>query len=113
MKLVITGKQMDLGEALRTHVTERLGQSVGKYYDRAVDGQVIIAKDAHLYVSEVTVHVGTGISASAKAEKDEVYASVNEAIEKLEKQLRRDKRKRRNHHSGPTRGKGPLPAEEF
>lgn len=112
MKLNITGKQIDLGEALRTHITERLNNAVTKYYERAVEGQVTITPEAHLFVTEVSVHVGTGISASAKAEEDEVYLSVNSAIEKLEKQLRRDKRKRRNHHNGHARGQGHIPAEE-
>ena len=113
MNLTITGKQIELGEALRTHVTERLHAAVSKYYDRAVEGQVIFSREAHLFAAELSVHVGTGISATAKAEDVEIYACANAAIEKLEKQLRRDKRKRRNHHAGPARGRGPLPAEEF
>jgi ribosomal subunit interface protein len=101
MQISVTGKQLDLGEALIAHVTERLTSAVAKYFDNAVQSQVVFNREAHLFRSECLVHVGGGISMQAEAEADEIYASFDMALSHLEKQLRRDKRRRRNHHAGP------------
>ncbi len=101
MKIVIAGKQIDLGDALRQHVTERLEAGVGKYFDSAIEANVVISREGHMIHTECAVHVGAGISALANGEDTDVYASTEAAIVRLEKQLRRDKRKRRNHHAGP------------
>jgi ribosomal subunit interface protein len=101
MQISVTGKQLDLGEALTAHVTERLGVTVAKYFDNAVQSQVVFSREAHLFHAECLVHVGGGISIRAQAEADEIYASFDLALSHLEKRLRRDKRRRRNHHTGP------------
>lgn len=103
MKVTVSGKQLDLGDALQTHATETMTSSIGKYYDKAVDAQVVVRREAHLFHADLSVHVGTGIDAHATAEGDSAYAAFDAAVERLEKQLRRDKRKRRNHHAGAQR----------
>ncbi len=101
MKILISGKQLDLGETLQTRVTERLGPAITKYYDEALEARVTFRREAHLYQAEISVHVGTGIDAHATGDASEIYACFEAALERMEKQLRRDKRKRRNHHAGP------------
>lgn len=103
MHITITGRHIDLGEALQTHVREKLGPAIAKYYEPAVDARVVFSKNAHLIKAEVTVHVGAGIDAHAEAEDAEIYAAFDAMLVKAEKQLRRDKRKRRNHHDGVAR----------
>ncbi|MEQ8349337.1 MAG: ribosome-associated translation inhibitor RaiA [Sneathiellaceae bacterium] len=101
MKVTVTGRHIDLGDALRDHVDARLQSGVAKYFDKAIEAQVVIRKEGPLYHTEVSVHVGSDIDHQAKAEDPEIYASVDQAVLRMEKQLRRDKRKRRNHHAGP------------
>lgn len=103
MQISVTGKQLDLGQALKAHVSDRLTAVVGKYFDAALDAQVIFSREAHLFHAECRVHVGAGIFMQAEAEADEIYASFDAALIHLEQQLRRDKRKRRNHHAGADR----------
>ncbi len=103
MKLIISGKQIDVGDALRTHVTERLKVLVGKYYDRPIDATVTFSREAHLFCTDVAVHFGAGLTVNSQGEGTEIYGSFDAAAERVEKRLRRYKRRLKNHHHGATR----------
>ncbi|MGG7645375.1 ribosome hibernation-promoting factor, HPF/YfiA family [Rhodovulum sp. YNF3179] len=94
----ISGKQIDIGDALKTHVEDGLGAVVNKYAERPTDANVVFSRDAHEYVCEATVHLSTGLTAQAKAHATEIYASFEKCCDKMEKQLRRYKRRLKNHH---------------
>ena len=98
MRTQITGKQLDVGAALQTHVRGELGNVVEKYAERPTDASVIFSKNAHEYVCEATVHLSTGLTAQAKAHATEIYAAFDGCAEKMEKQLRRYKRRLKDHH---------------
>ena len=98
MKYQISGKQIDIGEALQTHVKDELGAVVQKYAERPTDAQVVFSKHAHEYVCEAVVHLSTGLTAQAKSHATEIYAAFDECANKMEKQLRRYKRRLKDHH---------------
>ncbi|WP_300032896.1 ribosome-associated translation inhibitor RaiA [uncultured Roseobacter sp.] len=98
MRYQISGKQIDIGEALQTHVKEELGVSVKKYAERPTEAVVVFSRSAHEYVCEATVHLSTGLTAQAKAHQTEIYAAFDACCEKMEKQLRRYKRRLKDHH---------------
>jgi ribosomal subunit interface protein len=98
MRYKISGKQIDIGEALQTHVKTELGTVVAKYAERPTDASVVFSKSAHEYVCEATVHLSTGLTAQAKAHATEIYAAFEACNEKMEKQLRRYKRRLKDHH---------------
>ncbi|MFD2738340.1 ribosome hibernation-promoting factor, HPF/YfiA family [Sulfitobacter aestuarii] len=98
MRYQISGKQIDIGEALRTHVTNELGEIVEKYAQRPTDAQVVFSKSAHLFACESTVHLSTGLTASAKGSATEIYGAFEACREKLDKQLRRYKRRLKDHY---------------
>jgi ribosomal subunit interface protein len=98
MRTQITGKQIDIGEALQTHVTQELATAVEKYAGRPTDAQVTFSRSAHEHVCEATVHLSSGLTAAAKGKATEIYAAFDAAVEKLDKQLRRYKRRLKNHH---------------
>ncbi len=98
MRYQISGKQIDIGEALQTHVRDELGGIVGKYAERPTDASVVFSKDAHEFVCEATVHLSTGLTTQAKAHATEIYAAFDQCAEKMEKQLRRYKRRLKDHH---------------
>jgi len=102
MRYQISGKQIDIGEALQTHVKTELDVVVQKYAERPIDAQVIFSKSAHEYVCEATVHLSTGLTASAKAHATEIYAAFDSCSGKMEKQLRRYKRRLKDHHRDRT-----------
>ncbi|MBD3679465.1 MAG: ribosome-associated translation inhibitor RaiA [Rhodobacteraceae bacterium] len=94
----ITGKQIDIGEALQTHVKTDLGSIVEKYAERPTDAQITFSKSAHEYVCEAIVHLSTGLTAQARAHATEIYSAFDQCAEKMEKQLRRYKRRLKDHH---------------
>jgi ribosomal subunit interface protein len=98
MKYLITGKQIDIGESLQEHVRTELGVVVEKYAQRPTDAQVVFSKNAHEFVCEAIVHLSTGLTAQASAKATEIYAAFDECAEKMEKQLRRYKRRLKDHH---------------
>ena len=98
MRYQITGKQIDIGSALQTHVETELGSSVDKYAGRPTDANVVFSKSGAEYVCEVEVHLSTGLTTQAKGHAHEIYASFESANEKIEKQLRRYKRRLKDHH---------------
>lgn len=98
MRYQISGKQIDIGEALQTHVQTKLGESVSKYAGRPTEAQVIFSKSGHEYVCETTVHLSTGLNAQASGRANEIYAAFDGCCEKMDKQLRRYKRRLKDHH---------------
>lgn len=98
MRYQISGKQIDIGEALQTHVKTELGEAVKKYAERPTDALVVFSKSGHEFVCEATVHLSTGLTATAKAHQNEIYAAFDSCAEKMEKQLRRYKRRLKDHH---------------
>jgi ribosomal subunit interface protein len=98
MRYQISGRQIDVGEALKTHVTSELGETVEKYAHRPTEAVVIFGRNAHEFVCEATIHLSTGLTAQAKGHAAEIYAAFESCREKMDKQLRRYKRRLRDHH---------------
>ncbi|MBU2981048.1 ribosome-associated translation inhibitor RaiA [Lentibacter algarum] len=98
MRYQISGKQIDIGSALQQHVQDDLGAAVAKYAERPTDANVVFSKSGHEFICEATVHLSTGLTASAKAHANEIYAAFDNCSEKMEKQLRRYKRRLKDHH---------------
>ncbi len=98
MRYQISGKQIDIGTALQGHVKSELDEVVKKYAERPTDANIIFSRNAHEYVCEATVHLSTGLTAQAKAHDTEIYAAFDGCRNKMEKQLRRYKRRLKDHH---------------
>ncbi len=98
MRYQISGHQIDIGKALQSHVKTQLDAAVGKYAERPTDATVIFSRNAHEYACEAVVHLSTGLTAQARAHATEIYAAFDSCAEKMEKQLRRYKRRLKDHH---------------
>lgn len=98
MRYQISGKQIDIGDALQTHVKSELGAVVDKYAERPTDAHVVFSRNAHEFVCEAIVHLSTGLTAQARAHDTEIYAAFDQASDKMETQLRRYKRRLKDHH---------------
>lgn len=99
MQIKVTGKHLDVGDALAGHVEERLGSVIAKYFDRPIEGNVVFSRDAHNFRCDGSVHLSTGLTAQARAVATDIYAAFDQAAERLEKQVRRHKRRLKDHHS--------------
>lgn len=97
MNVSITGKHIDVGAALQDHVRSRLTNGVAKYFSDAIEAHVVFSHEGPFYRTHVSIHVGKGIMTEAHGESSEIYESFNKAAEAAEKQLRRGKRRLRDH----------------
>lgn len=110
MQLTVQGKQLDLGDALRTHVSTKLEDINSKYFNRAIDATVTFAKDGHAFIkTHISIRVGKDIMVISDATEPDAYVAFDAAAEKVAKQLRRYKRRLRDHHQRLDE----APAEEF
>ncbi|WP_342359843.1 ribosome hibernation-promoting factor, HPF/YfiA family [Terrarubrum flagellatum] len=102
--LRVSGKNMDVGESLRGRVEERFDVALGKYFGRGYKGNVTFAKEGGRFRSDCVLHLDSGMLLQASGEAHEAYASFNEAAERIEKRLRRYKRRLREEHPGSRNG---------
>ncbi|MEL6476345.1 MAG: ribosome-associated translation inhibitor RaiA [Pseudomonadota bacterium] len=98
MQVKVTGKHIDVGEALSTHVRDRLVEAVSKYSERPVDGAVVFSRDGHGFKCDASVHLSTGLTAKAQGMNADIYAAFEQTSDRIEKQLRRYKRRLKDHH---------------
>lgn len=103
MRIQVNGKHLDVGESLTEHVTARLNDTIGKYAERAVEGMVTFSKDRHEFISDAKVHLSTGLTAKSQARATDVYDAFDGALARMEKQLRRYKRRLKDHHKQRSR----------
>ncbi len=102
MRYQISGKQIDIGEALQTHVKSELGEVIDKYAQRPTEAVVVFSRAAHELICEATIRLSTGLTAQARGHAAEIYAAFESCREKMDKQLRRHKRRLRDHHRDRT-----------
>ena len=111
MQIAITGRHVSVNESFRDQVTRRLETSAGKFFSTAIDAQAVFAKVAQMIETDLTIHVGHGIRFQSHASAADMTASFSIAAERLEKRMRRHKRKLRDHHKSPRGAKAPDGAE--
>jgi ribosomal subunit interface protein len=105
MQLRVTGKQMDVGDALRTHIEGSLTTLVGKYFGDGIEAHAVISREAHRYTCDLQVHVGRGILMQSSEKDADVYQATDRAAERIAKRMRRYKRRLNDHN---VNGKGRL-----
>jgi ribosomal subunit interface protein len=102
MQLHISGRHVDLGESFQQHVEKRLSDGLSKYLDRVTNVDVVVSKAAH-HQFQVDIHGNTGTHAGfilkSQGSAGEIYAAFDDAANKVEKQLRRYKRRLKDHHN--------------
>src|SRR6476660_8551927 len=108
MHLTVTGKQVDVGAALRGHVETTLDTLLGKYFRTAIEAHAVFAREAHLIAADLSLHVGRGMVVNSSAAATDHYVAFDAAAERLAKQLRRYKRRLRDYH-GKTRPSSERP----
>ena len=103
MTLRVSGKNLDIGEALRTHVHGRIDGLVAKYHAGRPTGHVTIEPEGSGYRADCTLFLKAGVTLQVEAIAQEPYASFDKAVDRIERRLR-DHRKRvqdRHGEAGP------------
>ena len=89
MPFRVSGKNIDIGEALRGRVSARIADALGKYFDGGYSGHVTVGKEGFGFRTECAVHLDSGITLQAEGTAADAYASADQAAIRIEKRLRR------------------------
>lgn len=98
MEVTVSGHQMNVGDALSTRIAEQLSDNIEKYFDRGGFADVRVNPDGHGYRVDVSVNLASGQHLDSRGAGGDAHAAFDDALAKIEKRVRRYKRKLRNHH---------------
>ena len=91
MTLRISGKSINVGDALRSRVSERTDEVLRKYFDGNYSGHITLSKDGYGFRTDCSLHLDSGITLEADSNAADAYASADQALVMIEKRLRRYK----------------------
>jgi len=103
MSVRVTGKQMDIGDAFRTRITGAINEAILKYFDGGFSSQVLVEKTGARFNADCKIHLDSGANLHAAGDANDPQVAFETAFERIEKRLRRYKRKLRDHHHGESR----------
>lgn len=95
MQISVTGRQIDVGDGLRQRIEANLADSVEKYFDHAIEGNIVFSREAHGIRADIS---GRGILVQGHGHAGKAHAAFDSALERIAKRLRRHKRRLRDHH---------------
>ena len=104
MPFRVSGKNLDIGGALRERVSARVVEALSKYFDGGYSGHVTVEKEGFGFRTECAIHLDSGIVLHTEANAADAYASADQAAVRIEKRLRRYKRRLKDHHPARTNG---------
>ncbi len=113
MQLSVTGKQLDVGDALRIHIEQNLSAAIGKYFANPTDANVVLSREARNIRADIKVHVGRGIILQGHADAGDARAAFDLATEHITKRLRRHKRRLRSHQRSKADSEKVLRAQQY
>jgi putative sigma-54 modulation protein len=104
MPFRVSGKNLDIGEALRGHISGRIVEALSKYFDGGYSGHVTVEKEGFGFRTECAIHLDSGITLHTEANAADAYASADQAALRIEKRLRRYKSRLKDRHAARVNG---------
>jgi len=98
MQVQVSGKHVDLGDALRSRIVDELTQGIGKYFERGGDAEVVVTKEGHLFRVDCNILLASGQQLVSHAYGGDAHGAFDGMLDKIEKRVRRYKRRLKNHH---------------
>jgi ribosomal subunit interface protein len=89
MTFRVSGKNIDVGEALRNRINDRVKEVVGKYFDGGYSGHVTVGKEGYGFRTECAVHLDSGVTLHVDGMAGDAYSSADVTAQRIEKRLRR------------------------
>jgi ribosomal subunit interface protein len=99
MSLRISGKHMEIGDAFRTKIEERINEAVDKYFDGGFSAKITVEKSGSRFAADCLIHLDTGMVLQGTGQAQDPQAAFDAAAERVEKRLRRYKRKLKSHNN--------------
>ncbi|MGR6432248.1 ribosome hibernation-promoting factor, HPF/YfiA family [Rhizobium sp. PAMB 3182] len=100
MSVRVSGKHMEIGDSFRQRITGQIGEAIEKYFDGGFSGQVTVEKSSSRFAADCRLHLDSGVVLHAAGQANSPEAAFDAAAERIEKRLRRYKRKLKDHHAG-------------
>lgn len=97
MQITVSGKQVDLSDALRTRVSDHLEVIASKYFDHALEAQVTFSRARSFFTCDISVHAGRGLTLRGEGEAADANTAFDDAAEHIAKRLRRYRRRVNEH----------------
>jgi len=107
MQVIITFRNMFATEALRNHVNDKLAKVVDKYLDKVTEAHVTLSLERYLHQADINLHTGH-FHVRGKDKSEDMYASIDMAIDKIERQLKKHKDRLKNHRPAHIHQAGPV-----
>ncbi|SRR5579885_294484 len=98
MEIRVSGKQIEIGEALSQYVRSALEASVRKLFDRGGEASVVFSHEGPFYRADCKLHLDSRVTLQAQGEDGDVQKAFDLALEHLEKRIRRHRRRKKSHH---------------
>ena len=99
MQVQVTGKHVDVGEALRTRVADELSTSIEKYFDRGGGADVVISREGGAFKVDCAVTLASGQQLTTQGLGADAHLAFDAALEKMAKRIRRYKNRIKSHHN--------------
>ncbi|GAC1343268.1 MAG: ribosome-associated translation inhibitor RaiA [Acetobacteraceae bacterium] len=97
MQITVSGKQVELSDALRIRVAEQLDLITGKYFDHAQEANVTFSRARSFFTCDINVHAGRGLTLRGEGEAGDAHSAFDDAAEHIAKRLRRYRRRVNEH----------------
>ena len=111
MQITVSGKQVELSDALRTRVANALDQIAGKYFDHALEAHVTFSRARSFFTCDINVHAGRGLMLRGEGEAADANSAFDDAAEHIAKRLRRYRRRVNEHARDLANRDRPTPAD--
>ncbi|MFN3521130.1 MAG: ribosome hibernation-promoting factor, HPF/YfiA family [Phenylobacterium sp.] len=98
MQVQVTGKHVDVGDALRTRVSDELTSSIGKYFDRGGGADVVVTREGYAFKVDCVVTLASGQQLQSQGLGADAHSAFGTALQKIETRIRRYKRRLKDHH---------------
>ena len=112
-KISVSGKQTKVGKSLTNFVKDSLKQTLKKYFDNFISGNVLFSKDTFNFRCEINIHIDSAIFIQGNAGSNDAYGAFNVANEKIKKRLRRYHRKLTDHRLKNRKSQKYLKANQY
>ena len=113
MQITVSGKQVELSDALRTRVAEQLDLITGKFFDHAQEAHVTFSRARSFFTCDINVHAGRGLTLRGEGEAADAHSAFDDAAEHIAKRLRRYRRRVNEHARDLAQRARPEAARQY
>lgn len=113
MHITVSGKQVDVGDALKTHVENGLTAITSKYFDHALEARIVFGRARSFFTCDIDMHAGRGLTMRGEGEAATAHAAFDDAAEHIAKRLRRYRRRVNEHARDSANRDRPEAARQY